>query len=148
MSVLIVHNGNLFIFQMASDLHRDGSDECWKDQNHPLDLHELLSEIRNLRSQLERSIKANKTLHEKLEEQLVRGKQAKASSGSAMSINYLVKQESQLNGTSSTGLNLCLWLTEVSSCPFHKNHLLMKMGIDRACWLFHLCVIQGPLLHN
>ncbi|XP_053138531.1 CDK5 regulatory subunit-associated protein 2 isoform X3 [Hemicordylus capensis] len=72
------------------------SDECWKDQNHPLDLHELLTEIQNLRIQLERSIKANKALHEKLEEQLLRGgKREKASSGSTMNINYLLKQELQ-----------------------------------------------------
>nr|XP_056716226.1 CDK5 regulatory subunit-associated protein 2 [Euleptes europaea] len=77
------------------DLSRDGSDECWKDQNSPLDLHELLTEIRDLRAQLERSIQANRTLHEKLEEQLSRGRRQKASSGSTVNINYLLKQELQ-----------------------------------------------------
>ncbi|XP_060106850.1 CDK5 regulatory subunit-associated protein 2 [Heteronotia binoei] len=77
------------------DLRRDGSDECWKDQNSPLDLHELLVEIRDLRTQLERSIQANRTLHEKFEEQLSRGRGEKASSGSTVNINYLLKQELQ-----------------------------------------------------
>ncbi|KAL8174466.1 UNVERIFIED_CONTAM: hypothetical protein K2H54_046723, partial [Gekko kuhli] len=77
------------------DLRRDGSDECWKDQNSPLDLHELLTEMRDLRMQLERSIQANSTLHEKLEEQLSRGRREKASSGSTVNINYLLKQELQ-----------------------------------------------------
>ncbi|XP_077161425.1 CDK5 regulatory subunit-associated protein 2 isoform X2 [Paroedura picta] len=77
------------------DLRRDGSDECWKDQNSPLDLHELLTEIRDLRTQLEKSIQANRALHEKLEEQLSRGRREKASSGSTVNINYLLKQELQ-----------------------------------------------------
>ncbi|XP_054853986.1 CDK5 regulatory subunit-associated protein 2 isoform X1 [Eublepharis macularius] len=77
------------------DLIHDRSEECWKDKNSTLDLHELLTEIRNLRTQLERSIQANRTLHEKLEEQLSKGKKEKASSGSAVNINYLLKQELQ-----------------------------------------------------
>ncbi|CAI5794397.1 regulatory subunit-associated 2 isoform X3 [Podarcis lilfordi] len=77
------------------DLGRDGSDECWKDQNHPLDLHELLTEIQNFRMQLERSIKANKTLHEKWEEQLSRGKREGDSLGSTVNIGCLLKQELQ-----------------------------------------------------
>uniref|UniRef100_A0A670JLH0 CDK5 regulatory subunit associated protein 2 n=1 Tax=Podarcis muralis TaxID=64176 RepID=A0A670JLH0_PODMU len=77
------------------NLGRDGSDECWKDQNHPLDLHELLTEIQNFRMQLERSIKANKTLHEKLEEQLSRGKREGDSLGSTVNIGCLLKQELQ-----------------------------------------------------
>ncbi|XP_032994100.1 CDK5 regulatory subunit-associated protein 2 [Lacerta agilis] len=77
------------------DLARDGSDECWKDQNHPLDLHELLTEIQNFRMQLERSIKANKMLHEKMEEQLSRGKREGDSLGSTVNIGCLLKQELQ-----------------------------------------------------
>ncbi|XP_048369403.1 CDK5 regulatory subunit-associated protein 2 isoform X2 [Sphaerodactylus townsendi] len=77
------------------DLGRDGSDECRKDQNGPLDLHELLTEIRDLRTQLEGSIQANRALHVKLEEQLSRGRREKAGSGSTVNINYLLKQELQ-----------------------------------------------------
>ncbi|XP_060126276.1 CDK5 regulatory subunit-associated protein 2 isoform X4 [Zootoca vivipara] len=77
------------------DLARDGSDECWKDQINPLDLHELLTEIQNFRMQLERSIKANKMLHEKLEEQLSRGKREGDSLGSTVNIGCLLKQELQ-----------------------------------------------------
>ncbi|XP_066466807.1 CDK5 regulatory subunit-associated protein 2 isoform X2 [Tiliqua scincoides] len=72
---------------------RDGSEECWKDQTRPLDLHELLTEIQSLRAQLERSIEANQALHGKLEEQLLRGK--REGTGSTLSIGYLFKQESQ-----------------------------------------------------
>ncbi|KAJ6651810.1 hypothetical protein lerEdw1_016463 [Lerista edwardsae] len=75
--------------------NRDGSEECWKDQARPLDLHELLTEIQSLRTQLERSIEANQALHGKLEEQLLRGKRDGVGSGSTLSIGYLFKQESQ-----------------------------------------------------
>ncbi|XP_061459675.1 CDK5 regulatory subunit-associated protein 2 isoform X2 [Rhineura floridana] len=68
-------------------------DECGKDQNHLLDLHELLTEIQNLRVQLERSIKANKMLHMKVEEQLSRGMRERSSSGSTTNIGCLFKQE-------------------------------------------------------
>uniref|UniRef100_A0A8D0FNN7 CDK5 regulatory subunit-associated protein 2 n=1 Tax=Strix occidentalis caurina TaxID=311401 RepID=A0A8D0FNN7_STROC len=52
-----------------TDPRCDASEEFRKDQNNPLDLHELLTEIQSLRVQLERSIETNKSLHEKLEEQ-------------------------------------------------------------------------------
>ncbi|XP_063000952.1 CDK5 regulatory subunit-associated protein 2 isoform X1 [Elgaria multicarinata webbii] len=71
----------------------DRSDECWKDQNQPLDLHELLTEIQNLRTQLERSIQANKILHESLEEHLSRGKRETGNSRSSVNISSLFKTE-------------------------------------------------------
>ncbi|XP_044848097.1 CDK5 regulatory subunit-associated protein 2 isoform X2 [Mauremys mutica] len=72
-----------------------GHEEFQKDQNNPLDLHELLTEIQSLRVQLERSIETNKTLHEKLEEQLSKEKREEAASVSAVNINYLLKRDSQ-----------------------------------------------------
>ncbi|XP_072487861.1 CDK5 regulatory subunit-associated protein 2 isoform X3 [Notamacropus eugenii] len=52
---------------------QDMSEECSKEQNHLLDLRELLTEIQNLRVQLERSIETNSALRNKLEEQLSKG---------------------------------------------------------------------------
>ncbi|XP_062816395.1 CDK5 regulatory subunit-associated protein 2 isoform X2 [Anolis carolinensis] len=78
-----------------ADRRRDAADECRKEQNQPLDLHELLAEIQNLRAQLEMSIKANKTLHEKLHERSLSGKRGVGSSRSAVNIGSLFQQESQ-----------------------------------------------------
>nr|XP_038020829.1 CDK5 regulatory subunit-associated protein 2 isoform X3 [Anas platyrhynchos] len=79
----------------STDPKCDASEEFRKDQNNPVDLHELLTEIQSLRVQLERSIETNKTLHEKLEEQLSKEKKEEVGSVSAVNINYLFKQESQ-----------------------------------------------------
>ncbi|XP_035745926.1 CDK5 regulatory subunit-associated protein 2 isoform X2 [Egretta garzetta] len=88
-----------------TDPRCDASEEFRKDQKNPLDLHELLTEIQSLRVQLERSIETNKSLHEKLEEQLSKEKREEVGSVSAVNINYLFKQESQhyagMNGTRS-----------------------------------------------
>ncbi|XP_067398249.1 CDK5 regulatory subunit-associated protein 2 isoform X2 [Emydura macquarii macquarii] len=97
------------------DPGHDASEEFGKDQNNPLDLHELLTEIQSLRVQLERSIETNKTLHEKLEEQLSKEKRDEAGSVSAVNINYLFKRDSQhytgMNDVghkfSATGSNVC-----------------------------------------
>ncbi|XP_052670521.1 CDK5 regulatory subunit-associated protein 2 isoform X3 [Harpia harpyja] len=78
-----------------TDPRCDASEEFRKDQNNPLDLHELLTEIQSLRVQLERTIETNKSLHEKLEEQLSKEKREDVGSVSAVNINYLFKQESQ-----------------------------------------------------
>ncbi|XP_065504651.1 CDK5 regulatory subunit-associated protein 2 [Caloenas nicobarica] len=78
-----------------TDPRCDASEEFRKDQNNPLDLHELLTEIQSLRVQLERSIETNKSLHEKLEEQLSKEKREEVGSVSAVNIDYLVKQESR-----------------------------------------------------
>ncbi|NXW01623.1 CK5P2 protein, partial [Fregetta grallaria] len=86
-----------------TDPRCDASEEFRKNENNPLDLHELLTEIQSVRVQLERSIETNKSLHEKLEEQLSKEKREEVGSMSAMDINYLFKQESQhyagMNGT-------------------------------------------------
>ncbi|XP_066569161.1 CDK5 regulatory subunit-associated protein 2 isoform X2 [Amia ocellicauda] len=58
-----------------------------------LDLHELLSEIRHLRIQLERSIQTNNALRQKLEEQLLRGPAQAEGSPSTININYLLSGE-------------------------------------------------------
>ncbi|NXJ11627.1 CK5P2 protein, partial [Odontophorus gujanensis] len=78
-----------------TDPRCDASEEFRKDQNNPVDLHELLTEIQSLRVQLERSIETNKTLHEKLEEQLSKEKKEEMGSVSAVNINCLFKEESQ-----------------------------------------------------
>ncbi|RMB93479.1 hypothetical protein DUI87_30176 [Hirundo rustica rustica] len=79
----------------GTDSRCDASEEFRKDQNNPLDLHELLTEIQSLRVQLERSIDTNKSLHEKLEEQLSRGQREEVGPVSAVNINCLVKPGSQ-----------------------------------------------------
>ncbi|KAM6237357.1 CDK5 regulatory subunit-associated protein 2 isoform 1-T1 [Spheniscus humboldti] len=98
-----------------TDSRCDASEEFRKDQNNPLDLHELLTEIQSLRVQLERSIETNKSLHEKLEEQLSKEKREEVGSVSAVNINHLFKQESQhyagMNGNlckcPATSRNIC-----------------------------------------
>ncbi|XP_056361200.1 CDK5 regulatory subunit-associated protein 2 isoform X2 [Oenanthe melanoleuca] len=79
----------------GTDPRCDGSEEFWKDQNNPLDLHELLAEIQSLRVQLERSIDTNKSLHEKLEEQLSKGKREEEGPVSAVNISCVLKAGSQ-----------------------------------------------------
>ncbi|KAM8796660.1 LOW QUALITY PROTEIN: CDK5 regulatory subunit-associated protein 2 [Eudromia elegans] len=106
-----------------TDPRHDASEEFRKDQNNPLDLHELLTEIQSLRVQLERSIETNKTLHEKLEEQLSKEKREEVGSVSAVNINYLFKQDSQhyagMNGTVP-----CLLLL---NCRTHASPLKMLL---------------------
>ncbi|XP_042734894.1 CDK5 regulatory subunit-associated protein 2 isoform X2 [Lagopus leucura] len=81
-----------------TDPRCDASEEFRKDQNNPVDLHELLTEIQSLRVQLERSIETNKTLHEKLEEQLSKEKKEEMGSVSAVNINYLFRQSQHYAG--------------------------------------------------
>ncbi|XP_073170426.1 CDK5 regulatory subunit-associated protein 2 isoform X8 [Lepidochelys kempii] len=103
-----------------TDILDPGHEEFRKDQNNPLDLHELLTEIQSLRVQLERSIETNKTLHEKLEEQLSKEKREEAASVSAVNINYRFKRDSQhytgMNDVghkfSAPGSNVC----ELQNC--------------------------------
>lgn len=82
-------------FEIVSDPRCDAAEEFRKDQNNPLDLRELLTEIQRLRVQLERSIETNKSLHEKLEEQLSKEKREEVGSVSAVNINCLFKEELQ-----------------------------------------------------
>ncbi|XP_021270066.1 CDK5 regulatory subunit-associated protein 2 isoform X2 [Numida meleagris] len=106
-----------------TDPRCDASEEFRKDQNNPVDLHELLMEIQSLRVQLERSIETNKTLHEKLEEQLSKEKKEETGSVSAVNINYLFKPDSQhyagMNGTHSASkddLDCCSTSSSGTSC--------------------------------
>ncbi|XP_064027452.1 CDK5 regulatory subunit-associated protein 2 isoform X2 [Pogoniulus pusillus] len=97
----------------------DAPEEFRKDQNHPLDLGELLTEIQSLRVQLERSIEANKSLHEKLEEQLSKEKKQEVGSVSAVNINCLLKEESQHHA--GVAENLC-------NCPVASRTLCEPQG--------------------
>ncbi|CAG5867677.1 unnamed protein product [Menidia menidia] len=67
----------------------------------PVDLAELLSEIRHLRLQLERSIQTNTALRQKLEEQLLRG----AARSETININYLLSSAEE--GGRSPGREGC-----------------------------------------
>ncbi|XP_039576070.1 CDK5 regulatory subunit-associated protein 2 isoform X2 [Passer montanus] len=79
----------------GTDSRCDASEEFQKDQKNPLDLHELLAEIQSLRVQLERSMDTNKSLHEKLEEQLSKGKREEGGPVSAVNINCVLKAGSE-----------------------------------------------------
>lgn len=59
---------------------------CGEALREPLDLSELLLEIRHLRLQLERSIQTNTALRERLEEQLLREHKP----SETININYLL----------------------------------------------------------
>ncbi|XP_075870002.1 CDK5 regulatory subunit-associated protein 2 isoform X5 [Nelusetta ayraudi] len=67
----------------AGSRKQDGSAEALRE---PVDLSELLLEIRHLRLQLERSIQTNTALRERLEEQLLRGHKH----SETININYLL----------------------------------------------------------
>ncbi|XP_068011743.1 CDK5 regulatory subunit-associated protein 2 isoform X1 [Melanerpes formicivorus] len=98
----------------TTDPRCDASEEFRKDQNNALDLRQLLTEIQSLRVQLERSIETNKSLHEKLEEQLSKEKKQEVGSMSAVNINCLFKQESQHHAGVTE--NIC-------SCPAASRNL-------------------------
>lgn len=117
-------------FEIVSDPRYDASEEFRKDQNNPLDLHELLTEIQSLRVQLERSIDTNKSLHEKLEEQLSKGKREEVGPVSAVNINCLFKPGSQhCAGVDGTVLHVFLgyWRTCAS---FFKDALTALNNIS------------------
>ncbi|XP_074412155.1 CDK5 regulatory subunit-associated protein 2 isoform X3 [Zonotrichia albicollis] len=103
----------------GTDPRCDASEEFQKDQRNPLDLHELLAEIQSLRVQLERSIDTNKSLHEKLEEQLSKGKREEMGPVSAVNINCVLKAGSQ----PCAGLdeNLC-------NCPAARRNIGEQNG--------------------
>uniref|UniRef100_A0A8C3RGL1 CDK5 regulatory subunit-associated protein 2 n=1 Tax=Cyanoderma ruficeps TaxID=181631 RepID=A0A8C3RGL1_9PASS len=98
----------------GTDPRCEASEEFRKDQNNPLDLHELLTEIQSLRVQLERSIDTNKSLHEKLEEQLCKGKREEVGPVSAVNISCLLEPGPQ----PCAGLheNLC-------NCPAARRNI-------------------------
>ncbi|XP_054704553.1 CDK5 regulatory subunit-associated protein 2 isoform X7 [Grus americana] len=117
-----------------TDPRCDASEEFRKDRNNPLDLHELLTEIQSLRVQLERSIETNKSLHEKLEEQLSKEKREEVRSVSAVNINYLFKQESQHYAEMNENLCKCP-ATSRNICELQKHgHCisLVKTGMHAA----------------
>ncbi|XP_009474049.1 PREDICTED: CDK5 regulatory subunit-associated protein 2 [Nipponia nippon] len=103
-----------------TDPRCDASEEFRKDQNNPLDLHELLTEIQSLRVQLERSIETNKSLHEKLEEQLSKEKREEVGSVSAVNINYLFQQEAQHYAGMNENLCKCP-ATSRNICKLQKH---------------------------
>eukprot|EP00062_Callorhinchus_milii_P017176 gi/632969256/ref/XP_007900989.1/ PREDICTED: myomegalin-like isoform X3 [Callorhinchus milii] len=70
-----------------------------KDSQGPLDLSELLAEIRSLRIHLERSIQTNNALRQKLEEQLQKGSGKNDSSPSTININYLLARDQTSSGS-------------------------------------------------
>ncbi|XP_074464555.1 CDK5 regulatory subunit-associated protein 2 isoform X2 [Larus michahellis] len=118
----------------STDPRCDASEEFRKDQNNPLDLHELLTEIQSLRVQLERSIETNKSLHEKLEEQLSKEKREEVGSVSAVNINYLFKQESQHYAGMNENLCKCP-ATSRNVCELQKHGCctsLVKTGTHSA----------------
>ncbi|XP_075312442.1 CDK5 regulatory subunit-associated protein 2 isoform X4 [Odontesthes bonariensis] len=87
----------------------EGSNETTQQQQQPapvpssgsVDLAELLSEIRHLRLQLERSIQTNTALRQKLEEQLLRG----PNRSETININYLLSSPDE--GARSPGREGC-----------------------------------------
>ncbi|XP_069729705.1 CDK5 regulatory subunit-associated protein 2 isoform X6 [Phaenicophaeus curvirostris] len=117
-----------------TDPRCDASEEFRKDQNNPLDLHELLTEIQSLRVQLERSIETNKSLHEKLEEQLSKGKREEVGSASAVNINSLFKQGSQHYAAMNECLCKCPATSRNTCEPQKHGHCvsLVKTGTHYA----------------
>ncbi|XP_026542537.1 CDK5 regulatory subunit-associated protein 2 [Notechis scutatus] len=109
-------------FQNEKDRRQNGAEECRKDQNQPLDLGELLTEIQFLRKQLEQSITSNQMLHEKVEEQLRLEKGEKKNRlGPALQISCLFSHESQ---QFQTGIKELSFSTLDS--PSHCNLLTNK----------------------
>ncbi|MBN3322421.1 CK5P2 protein, partial [Atractosteus spatula] len=86
----------------------------------PLDLSELLSEIRHLRIQLERSIQTNNALRQKLEEQLLRGPSKAEGSPSTININYLLSGEHRHSTLSNSGVFFCV-LDNAAKSPTNDN---------------------------
>ncbi|XP_029108693.1 CDK5 regulatory subunit-associated protein 2 isoform X2 [Scleropages formosus] len=81
----------------TSDKQNDPSQGTPAPASGTLDLSELLSEIRHLRLQLERSIHTNNALRQKLEEQLLRGSDKAEGPPSTININYLLSAESRFS---------------------------------------------------
>ncbi|KAM7003624.1 CDK5 regulatory subunit-associated protein 2 [Passerculus sandwichensis] len=103
----------------GTDPRCDASEEFQKDQKNPLDLHELLAEIQSLRVQLERSIDTNKSLHEKLEEQLSKGKREEMGPVSAVNVNCVLK----------AGPQPCAGLDEnLCNCPAARRNIGEQNG--------------------
>ncbi|XP_036384341.1 CDK5 regulatory subunit-associated protein 2 isoform X2 [Megalops cyprinoides] len=116
--------------QTVSELAQDASNPG----SGALDLSELLSEIRHLRVQLERSIHTNNALRQKLEEQLQRGVARPEGSHSTILINYLPPREARSgdDGTKSpthNGLDTSPQGRE-SSSVLHEAKRQMRRDLD------------------
>ncbi|XP_058861725.1 myomegalin-like isoform X3 [Acipenser ruthenus] len=89
----------------VSDATSGQTQDASAPSHGPLDLSELLSEIRHLRIQLERSIQTNNALRQRLEEQLLRGQGKVEGSPSTININYLLSGEQRHSTLSNYGDN-------------------------------------------
>ncbi|MGH0124392.1 UNVERIFIED_CONTAM: hypothetical protein FKN15_036935 [Acipenser sinensis] len=87
----------------VSDATSGQTQDASAPSHGPLDLSELLSEIRHLRIQLERSIQTNNALRQRLEEQLLRGQGKVEGSPSTININYLLSGEQRHSALSNYG---------------------------------------------
>ncbi|XP_041095597.1 myomegalin-like isoform X3 [Polyodon spathula] len=94
----------------------------------PLDLSELLSEIRHLRIQLERSIQTNNALRQRLEEQLLRGQGKVEGSPSTININYLLSGEQRHSVLSNYGDNGSKSPAQDENFPHPSFHGSPKSG--------------------
>ncbi|KAF4076987.1 hypothetical protein AMELA_G00202890 [Ameiurus melas] len=74
--------------QIRDSVHTDTEEEHGGSESSEVDLKELLSEVRRLRRQLERSIQTNSALRHKLEQQLL----TQTDPPSTININYLLPQ--------------------------------------------------------
>lgn len=78
--------GNENVISLCADSEEPTQAPVSDPSSSSLDLRELLSEIRHLRLQLERSIQTNTALRQKLEEQLLQA----PSRSETININYLL----------------------------------------------------------
>ncbi|XP_062868121.1 CDK5 regulatory subunit-associated protein 2 isoform X2 [Trichomycterus rosablanca] len=74
--------------QIRTSIHTHTAEDRSSSESSKVDLGELLSEVRSLRLQLERSIQTNTALRHKLEQQLL----TRTDSPSTININYLLTQ--------------------------------------------------------
>uniref|UniRef100_A0A8C4SQ80 Myomegalin-like n=1 Tax=Erpetoichthys calabaricus TaxID=27687 RepID=A0A8C4SQ80_ERPCA len=74
----------------SNDIPLEQNQDAFMKNPGQFDLNELLSEMRHLRIQLERSIQTNNALRQKLEEQLLREQRKNEGSASTININYLL----------------------------------------------------------
>lgn len=83
----------------------------------PVDLGELLSEIKHLRLQLERSIQTNTALRQKLEEQLSRG----PNHSETININYLLTSDEAAMSPGRESMNLLQHVERATVLQDQKN---------------------------
>ncbi|MGH0170975.1 UNVERIFIED_CONTAM: hypothetical protein FKN15_060117 [Acipenser sinensis] len=104
----------------VSDATSGQTQDASAPSHGPLDLSELLSEIRHLRIQLERSIETNNALQQRLEEQLLRGQGKVEGSPSTININYLLSGEQRHSALSNYGVSdATSGQTQDASAPSH-----------------------------